>query len=121
MLKPPSVKPLGNSKEVAQLLRPVPTLKQIPGLLKEEAREQFLHGPKNSMNYYFIPPDKNAPEKKTGNPIEKAFKSIHGNVETREKQRIIEKLSDPKYNFIEKQALKEVRKKQGKLYLLNDM
>jgi len=121
MLKPLPVKPLGNSKEVAQLLRPVPTQKEIPGLLKQEAREQFLYGPKNSMNYYFIPPEKNTPEKKTGNPVEKAFKSIHGNGETREKQRMIEKLLDPKYNFIEKQALKDVRKKQGKLYLLGDM
>jgi len=103
------------------MLRPFPKKTEIPVIMKQEAKDKILYGPKNKIDFYFIAPEKDVPEKKGGLQPATNFKSIHNSTESKEKKRLLEKLVVPKYNIVEKQALKEVRKKEGKLYLLNDM
>jgi len=121
MNKPLLFKPIGSPKEISAMLKPFPKKTEIPVIMKQEATDVILHGPKNRIGYYFIIPDRDTPQKKGGLQPITGFKSIHSATESKEKKRLLEKLVVPKYNAIEKQALKEVRRKEGKLYLLNDM
>ncbi len=106
---------------LSKILRPIPKQKEIPFVIKQEAKEVILHGPKNRMQYYFITKESNFPEKKSPQKPDAGFKSIHTSLDSKAKRTAVEQCSPQKFNLLEKQALKEVRQKEGRLFLLSDM
>lgn len=113
------------SKDVTRILRGSPKKVDIDAMLYQEAKKAVITGPNNHMDYYSIITEKKAvpekPQKSSSKSPEPTFKSVHRTPESKETQFVIAKLTGPKYNEREKKALKELRTKEGKLYLLSDL
>lgn len=105
---------------LAKIPRNSPIKDKIPILLKEEARMAVLYDSNNSMNFYQIPTPKKLPTEPSKHS-EASYKSIHNIADPKDKQQVMEKFLGRKYTKREKEALNEIRKKQGNLYLLSDL
>ena len=106
-------------REITRIIRPTPHKSEIPSILKREAQDQILFGPKNSINYYSTTAEKKLAQKLAHN--ESPFKSIHLLPDFKDKAQEVEIFAYPQYNNREKQVLGEIKKKEGKLFLLTDL
>ena len=106
-------------RDISRIIRPTPHRSEIPSILNQEAHEHIISGPKNSINYYSTIAEKKLAQKIAHN--ESPFKSIHLLPDFKDKAQEVEIFNYPQYNNREKQVLKEIKKKEGKLFLLTDM
>jgi hypothetical protein len=107
--------------ETSKLINEAISKIDIRSLVKKDLEAKILQNEKNSIHHYNNKFEKvmamNRPQLK--NNIE--FRSIHNLGESSATRRIIEHFMGPKYDDVQREVLKELHKKRGKLYLLSDM
>jgi len=110
---------------LAQVIRNTsepPNLVSLPNIVNQDIQKKIINDKRNDIEFYDIEIEKEIARRLVNmNQSPTKYRSVHNLVDSKAKKFFESRFYPPKYNPIEKKALRELRKQTGRLYLLSDI